>query len=126
MEIGYIGQTKWGIDTNPLRKLCPCRRLSRCRIQSHRDRIGMRLCRLALSAEMTTPTASDKECDTPAGYGSFTGLFTCLFARDSPRRRAQVLFARARVAYSVGRSTHPCKFPPCRCYERWRLNFREI
>ena len=53
------------------------------------------------------------ERDALARCGIFTGLFACLFVGHLLRRRAQVFFASARVAYSVRESVDPCEVPSC-------------
>ena len=84
--------------------------------QSNGDRIAIRLRFRALSAEMAAPPAA-VERDALARCGIFTGLFACLFVRHLLRRRAQVYFARARVACTVLGHTRPPEFRSCGCYE---------
>ena len=84
--------------------------------QSNGDRSAIRLRFRALSTEMAAPPAV-KERDTLARCDVFTGLFACLFVRHLLRRRAQVYFARARIARTVLGPARPREFPSCGCYE---------
>ena len=61
---------------------------------------------------MAAPPAA-VERDTLARCDIFTGLFACPYVRRFLRRRVQVLFASAGVAYSVRESVDPFEFPYC-------------